>query len=159
MSRRKPSKIDWSHGPVQCVAQGCTTMLRPNNQRAEGQWADTVQHKGHGMCFKHWQADIAEEKLSERLRTRSGSPEMRIRGSAAAVFWPLPAEGTWLGREKRDLESWARTELERLRYRVMGRAVFTVHHGRTPFISAIFRVRDIPLHRFSRATRTAVAAA
>ena len=83
---------------------------------------------------------------------------MTIRGSAAAVFWPLPAEGTWLGREKRDLERWARTELERLRYRVMGRAVFTVHHGQTPFISAIFRVRDIPLHRFSRATRTAVAA-
>ena len=158
MSRRKPSKIDWSHGPVQCVAWGCTTMLRPNNQRAEGQWANTVQHKGHGMCFKHWQVDIAEERLSERLRTRWGSPEMTIRGSAAVVFWPLPAEGTWLGREKRDLERWARTELERLRYRVMRRAVLTVHHGQNPFISAVFRVRDIPLRQFPRAARMAVAA-
>ena len=158
MSRRKPAKIDWSHGPVQCVAQGCTTMLRPNNQRAEDEWANTVQHKGHGMCFKHWQADIAEERLSERLRTRWGSPEMTIRGSAAVVFWPLPAEGTWLGREKRDLERWARTELERLRYRVMRRAVLTVHHGQNPFISAVFRVRDIPLCQFSRAARMAVAA-
>ena len=158
MSRRKPVKIDWSHGPVQCVARGCTTMLRPNNQRAEDEWANTVQHKGHGMCFKHWQADIAEERLSERLRTRWGSPEMTIRGSAAVVFWPLPAEGTWLGREKRDLERWARTELERLRYRVMRRAVLTVHHGQNPFISAVFRVRDIPLRQFSRAARMAVAA-
>ena len=158
MSRRKPAKIDWSHGPVQCVARGCTTMLRPNNQRAEDEWANTVQHKGHGMCFKHWQADIAEERLSERLRTRWGSPEMTIRGSAAVVFWPLPAEGTWLGREKRDLERWARTELERLRYRVMRRAVLTVHHGQNPFISAVFRVRDIPLRQLSRAARTAVAA-
>lgn len=158
MSRRKPAKIDWSHGPVQCVARGCTTMLRPNNQRAEDEWANTVQHKGHGMCFKHWQADIAEERLSERLRTRWGRPEMTIRGSAAVVFWPLPAEGTWLGREKRDLERWARTELERLRYRVMRRAVLTVHHGQKPFISAVFRVRDIPLRQFSRAARMAVAA-
>lgn len=158
MSRRKPAKIDWSHGPVQCVARGCTTMLRPNNQRAEDEWANTVQHKGHGMCFKHWQVDIAEERLSERLRTRWGSPEMTIRGSAAVVFWPLPAEGTWLGREKRDLERWARTELERLRYRVMRRAVLTVHHGQNPFISAVFRVRDIPLRQFSRAARMAVAA-
>lgn len=158
MSRRKPAKIDWSHGPVQCVARGCTTMLRPNNQRAEDEWANTVQHKGHGMCFKHWQADIAEERLSERLRTRWGSPEMTIRGSAAVVFWPLPAEGTWLGREKRDLERWARTELERLRYRVMRRAVLTVHHGQNPFISAVFRVRDIPLRQFPRAARMAVAA-
>ena len=158
MSRRKPAKIDWSHGPVQCVARGCTTMLRPNNQRAEDEWANTVQHKGHGMCFKHWQADIAEERLSERLRTRWGSPEMTIRGSAAVVFWPLPAEGTWLGREKRDLERWARTELERLKYRVTGRAAFTVHHGQNPFISAVFRVRDLPLRRLSRAARTAAAA-
>ena len=158
MSRRKPAKIDWSHGPVQCVARGCTTMLRPNNQRAEDEWANTVQHKGHGMCFKHWQADIAEERLSERLRTRWGSPEMTIRGSAAVVFWPLPAEGTWLGREKRDLERWARTELEHLRYRVMRRAVLTVHHGQNPFISAVFRVRDIPLHQPLRAARMAVAA-
>ena len=158
MSRRRSTKIDWSHGPVQCVARGCTTMLRPNNQRAEDEWANTVQHKGHGMCFKHWQADIAEERLSERLRTRGGSPEMTIRGSAAVVFWPLPAEGTWLGREKRDLERWARTELERLRYRVMRRAVLTVHHGHKPFISAVFRVRDIPLRQFSRAARMAVAA-
>ena len=158
MSRRKPAKIDWSHGPVQCVARGCTTMLRPNNQRAEDEWANTVQHKGHGMCFKHWQVDIAEERLSERLRTRWGSPEMTIRGSAAVVFWPLPAEGTWLGREKRDLERWARTELERLRYRVMRRAVLTVHHGQDPFISAVFRVRDIPLRQFPRAARMAVAA-
>ena len=158
MSRRKPAKIDWSHGPVQCVARGCTTMLRPNNQRAEDEWANTVQHKGHGMCFKHWQADIAEERLSERLRTRWGSPEMTIRGSAAVVFWPLPAEGTWLGWEKRDLERWARTELERLRYRVMRRAVLTVHHGQNPFISAVLRVRDIPLRQLSRAARTAVAA-
>ena len=158
MSRRKPAKIDWSHGPVQCVARGCTTMLRPNNQRAEDEWANTVQHKGHGMCFKHWQADIAEERLSERLRTRWGSPEMTIRGSAAVVFWPLPAEGTWLGREKRDLERWARTELERLRYRVVRRAVLTVHHGQNPFISAVFHVRDIPLRQFSRAARMAVAA-
>ena len=157
MSRRKPAKIDWSRGPVQCVARGCTTMLRPNNQRAEDEWANTVQHKGHGMCFKHWQADIAEERLSERLRTRWGSPEMTIRGSAAAVLWPLPAEGTWLGREKRDLERWARAELERLRYRVTGRAALTVHHGQNPFISAVFRVRDIPLRQFSRATRTAAA--
>lgn len=158
MSRRKPAKIDWSHGPVQCVARGCTTMLRPNNQRAEDEWANTVQHKGHGMCFKHWQVDIAEERLSERLRTRWGSPEMTIRGSAAVMFWPLPAEGTWLGREKRDLERWARTELERLRYRVMRRAVLTVHHGQNPFISAVFRVRDIPLRQFPRAARMAVAA-
>ena len=159
MSQRRSTKIDWSHGPVQCVARGCTTMLRPRSQRAEGEWANTVRHKSYGMCFKHWQqAAIAEERTSARLRTRWGRPEMTIRGSAATVFWPLPAEGTWLGREKRDLESWARTELERLSYRVMGRAVFTVHHGRTPFISAVFRVRDIPLHRFSRATRTAVAA-
>ena len=158
MSRRKPAKIDWSHGPVQCVARGCTTMLRPTNQRAEDEWANTVQHKGHGMCFKHWQVDIAEERLSERLRTRWGSPEMTIRGSAAVVFWPLPAEGTWLGREKRDLERWARTELERLRYRVMRRAVLTVHHGQNPFISAVFRVRDIPLRQFPRAARMAVAA-
>lgn len=158
MSRRKPAKIDWSHGPVQCVARGCTTMLRPNNQRAEDEWANTVQHKGHGMCFKHWQVDIAEERLSERLRTRWGSPEMTIRGSAAVVFWPLPAEGTWLGREKRDLERWARTELERLRYRVMRRAVLTVHHGQNPFISAVFRVRDILLRQFPRAARMAVAA-
>lgn len=158
MSRRKPAKIDWSHGPVQCVARGCTTMLRPNNQRAEDEWANTVQHKGHGMCFKHWKVDIAEERLSERLRTRWGSPEMTIRGSAAVVFWPLPAEGTWLGREKRDLERWARTELERLRYRVMRRAVLTVHHGQNPFISAVFRVRDIPLRQFPRAARMAVAA-
>ena len=133
-------------------------MLRPNNQRAEDEWANTVQHKGHGMCFKHWQVDIAEERLSERLRTRWGSPEMTIRGSAAVVFWPLPAEGTWLGREKRDLERWARTELERLRYRVMRRAVLTVHHGQNPFISAVFRVRDIPLRQFPRAARMAVAA-
>ena len=110
------------------------------------------------MCFKHWQVDIAEERLSERLRTRWGSPEMTIRGSAAVVFWPLPAEGTWLGREKRDLERWARTELERLRYRVMRRAVLTVHHGQNPFISAVFRVRDIPLRQFPRAARMAVAA-
>ena len=158
MSRRRSRKIDWSHGPVQCVARGCTTMLRPNNQRAEDEWANTVQHKGHGMCFKHWQVDIAEERLSERLRTRWGSPEMTIRGSAAVVFWPLPAEGTWLGREKRDLERWARTELERLRYRVMRRAVLTVHHGQNPFISAVFRVRDIPLRQFPRAARMAVAA-
>ena len=158
MSRRRSTKIDWSHGPVQCVARGCTTMLRPNNQRAEDEWANTVQHKGHGMCFKHWQVDIAEERLSERLRTRWGSPEMTIRGSAAVVFWPLPAEGTWLGREKRDLERWARTELERLRYRVMRRAVLTVHHGQNPFISAVFRVRDMPLRQFPRAARMAVAA-
>ena len=158
MSRRKPAKIDWSHGPVQCVARGCTTMLRPNNQRAEDEWANPVQHKGHGMCFKHWQADIAEERLSERLRTRWGSPEMTIRGSAAVVFWPLPAEGTWLGREKRDLERWARAELERLRYRVTGRAALTVHHGQNPFISAVFRVRDIPPHQLLRAARMAVAA-
>jgi hypothetical protein len=158
MSRRKPAKIDWSHGPVRCVVEGCTTMLRPNNQRAEGDWANTVQHKGHGMCFKHWQADIAEERLSERLRARSGRPEMTIQDSVAAVRWPLPAEGTWLGREKKDLERWARTELRRLRYRVTGRTVFTVHHGQDPFISAVFRVRDIPLRQFSHTTRVAVAA-
>lgn len=159
MSRRRSTKIDWSHGPVQCVARGCTTMLRPRSQRAEGEWANTVRHKSYGMCFKHWQqAAIAEERTSARLRTRWGRPEMTIRDSAATVFWPLPAEGTWLGREKRDLERWARTELERLRYRVTGRAVLTVHHGQNPFISAVFRVRDIPPHQPSRATRTAVAA-
>ena len=159
MSRRRSTKIDWSHGPVRCVARGCTTMLRPSSQRAEGEWANTVRHKSYGMCFKHWQqAAIAEERLSARLRTRWGRPEMTIRGSAATVFWPLPAEGTWLGREKRDLERWARMELERLRYRVTGQVVFTVHHGQDPFISAVFRVRDIPPHQPSRATRTAVAA-
>ena len=159
MSRRRSRKIDWSHGPVQCVARGCTTMLRPSSQRAEGEWANTVRHKSHGMCFKHWQqATIAEERLSERLRTRWGRPEMTIRGSAATVFWPLPAEGTLLGREKRDLERWARTELERLRYRVTGRAALTVHHGQNPFISPVLRVRDIPLRQLSRAARTAVAA-
>ena len=159
MSRRRSTKIDWSHGPVQCVARGCTTMLRPRSQRAEGEWANTVRHKSYGMCFKHWQqAAIAEERTSARLRTRWGRPEMTIRGSAATVFWPLPAEGTWLGREKRDLERWARTELERLRYRVTGQVVFTVHHGQDPFISAVFRVRDIPPHQPSRAARTAVAA-
>ena len=159
MSRRRSTKIDWSHGPVQCVARGCTTMLRPSSQRAEGEWANTVRHKGQGMCFKHWQqAAIAEERTSARLRTRWGRPEMTIRGSAATVFWPLPAEGTWLGREKRDLERWARTELERLSYRVTGQVVFTVHHGQNPFISAVFRVRDIPPHQPSRAARTAVAA-
>ena len=159
MSRRRSTKIDWSHGPVQCVARGCTTMLRPRSQRAEGEWANTVRHKSYGMCFKHWQqAAIAEERTSARLRTRWGRPEMTIRGPAATVFWPLPAEGTWLGREKRDLERWARMELERLRYRVTGRAVFTVHHGQDPFISAVFRVRDIPPHQPSRAARTAVAA-
>ena len=159
MSRRRSTKIDWSHGPVQCVARGCTTMLRPRGQRAEGEWANTVRHKGQGMCFKHWQqAAIAEECTSARLRTRWGRPEMTIRGSAATVFWPLPAEGTWLGGEKRDLERWARTELERLRYRVTGQVVFTVHHGQNPFISAVFRVRDIPPHQPSRAARTAVAA-
>jgi hypothetical protein len=111
------------------------------------------------MCFKHWQqAAIADERLSERLRTRWGSPEMTIRGSAATVFWPLPPEGTLLGREKRDLERWARTELERLKYRVTGRAALTVHHGQNPFISAVFRVRDLPLRRLSRAARTAAAA-
>lgn len=158
MSRRRSTKIDWSHGPVQCVARGCTTMLRPRSQRAEGEWANTVRHKSYGMCFKHWQqAAIAEERTSARLRTRWGRPEMTIRGSAATVFWPLPAEGTWLGREKRDLERWARTELERLRYRVTGQVVFTVHHGQDPFISAVFRVRDIPPHQPSRAARTAVA--
>ena len=134
-------------------------MLRPSSQRAEGEWANTVRHKSHGMCFKHWQqAAIAEERLSARLRTRWGCPEMTIRGSAATVFWPLPAEGTWLGREKRDLERWARAELERLRFRVTGRAVFTVRHGQDPFISAVLRVQDIPPHQPSRATRTAVAA-
>jgi len=134
-------------------------MLRPRSQRAEGEWANTVRHKSHGMCFKHWQqAAIAEERTSARLRTRWGRPEMTIRGSAATVFWLLPAEGTWLGGEKRDLERWARTELERLRYRVTGQVVFTVHHGQDPFISAVFRVRDIPPHQPSRATRTAVAA-
>ena len=134
-------------------------MLRPSSQRAEGEWANTVRHKSHGMCFKHWQqAAIADERLSERLRTRWGSPEMTIRDSAATVFWPLPAEGTLLGREKRDLERWARTEMERLRYRVTGRTVFTVHHGQNPFISAVFRVRDIPPRQPSRAARTAVAA-
>ena len=134
-------------------------MLRPRSQRAEDEWANTVRHKGQGMCFKHWQqAAIAEERLSARLRTRWGRPEMTIRGSAATVFWPLPAEGTWLGGEKRDLERWARTELERLRYRVTGQVVFTVHHGQNPFISAVFRVRDIPPHQPSRAARTAVAA-
>ncbi|MEA1305660.1 hypothetical protein [Actinomyces oris] len=159
MSQRRSTKIDWSHGPVQCVARGCTTMLRPRSQRAEGEWANTVRHKSYGMCFKHWQqAAIAEERTSARLRTRWGRPEMTIRGSAATVFWPLPAEGTWLGREKRDLERWARTELERLRYRVTGQVVFTVHHGQDPFISAVFRVRDIPPHQPSRAARTAVAA-
>ncbi|OFR53274.1 hypothetical protein HMPREF2883_06310 [Actinomyces sp. HMSC075C01] len=159
MSRRRSTKIDWSHGPVQCVARGCTTMLRPRSQRAEGEWANTVRHKSYGMCFKHWQqAAIAEERTSARLRTRWGRPEMTIRGSAATVFWPLPAEGTWLGREKRDLERWARTELERLSYRVTGQVVFTVHHGQDPFISAVFRVRDIPPHQPSRAARTAVAA-
>ena len=159
MSRRRSTKIDWSHGPVQCVARGCTTMLRPRSQRAEGEWANTVRHKSYGMCFKHWQqAAIAEERTSARLRTRWGRPEMTIRGSAATVFWPLPAEGTWLGGEKRDLERWARTELERLRYRVTGQVVFTVHHGQNPFISAVFRVRDIPPHQPSRAARTAVAA-
>ena len=159
MSRRRSTKIDWSHGPVQCVARGCTTMLRPRSQRAEGEWANTVRHKSYGMCFKHWQqAAIAEERTSARLRTRWGRPEMTIRGSAATVFWPLPAEGTWLGREKRDLARWARTELERLSYRVTGRAVLTVHHGQDPFISAVFRVRDIPPHQPSRAARTAVAA-
>ena len=159
MSQRRSTKIDWSHGPVQCVARGCTTMLRPRSQRAEGEWANTVRHKSYGMCFKHWQqAAIAEERTSARLRTRWGRPEMTIRGSAATVFWPLPAEGTWLGREKRDLERWARTELERLRYRVTGQVVFTVHHGQNPFISAVFRVRDIPPHEPSRAARTAVAA-
>ena len=159
MSQRRSTKIDWCHGPVQCVARGCTTMLRPRSQRAEGEWANTVRHKSYGMCFKHWQqAAIAEERTSARLRTRWGRPEMTIRGSAATVFWPLPAEGTWLGREKRDLERWARTELERLRYRVTGQVVFTVHHGQDPFISAVFRVRDIPPHQPSRAARTAVAA-
>lgn len=159
MSQRRSTKIDWSHGPVQCVARGCTTMLRPRSQRAEGEWANTVRHKSYGMCFKHWQqVAIAEERTSARLRTRWGRPEMTIRGSAATVFWPLPAEGTWLGREKRDLERWARTELERLRYRVTGQVVFTVHHGQDPFISAVFRVRDIPPHQPSRAARTAVAA-
>lgn len=134
-------------------------MLRPRSQRAEGEWANTVRHKSYGMCFKHWQqAAIAEERTSARLRTRWGRPEMTIRGSAATVFWPLPAEGTWLGGEKRDLERWARTELERLRYRVTGQVVFTVHHGQDPFISAVFRVRDIPPHQPSRAARTAVAA-
>ena len=134
-------------------------MLRPRSQRAEGERANTVRHKSHGMCFKHWQqAAIAEERTSARLRTRWGRPETTIRGSAATVFWPLPAEGTWLGGEKRDLERWARTELERLRYRVTGQVVFTVHHGQDPFISAVFRVRDIPSHQPSRATRTAVAA-
>ena len=133
-------------------------MLRPSSQRAEGEWANTVRHKSHGMCFKHWQqAAIAEERLSARLRTRWGCPEMTIQASAATVFWPLPAEGTWLGREKRDLERWARAELERLRYGVTGRAVFTVHHGQAPFISAVFRVRDIPLRQLSRAARMAVA--
>ena len=83
---------------------------------------------------------------------------MTIRGSAATVFWPLPPEGTLLGREKRDLERWARTELERLKYRVTGRAALTVHHGQNPFISAVFRVRDLPLRRLSRAARTAAAA-
>lgn len=83
---------------------------------------------------------------------------MTIRGSAATVFWPLPAEGTLLGREKRDLERWARAEIERLRYRVTGRATLTVHHGQNPFISAVFRVRDIPLRQLSRAARTAVVA-
>ena len=159
MSRRRSTKIDWSHGPVQCVARGCTTMLRPRSQRAEGEWANTVRHKSYGMCFKHWQqAAIAEERTSARLRTRWGRPEMTIRGSAATVFWPLPAEGTWLGREKRDLERWARTGLERLSYRVTGQVVFTGHHGQDPFISAVFRVRDIPPHQPSRAARTAVAA-
>ena len=159
MSRRRSTKIDWSHGPVQCIARGCTTMLRPRSQRAEDEWANTVRHKGQGMCFKHWQqAAIAEERLSARLRTRWGCPEMTIRGSAATVFWPLPAEGTWLGREKRDLERWARAELERFRYRVTGRAALTVHHGQNPFISAVFRVRDIPPHQPLRAARMAVAA-
>ena len=83
---------------------------------------------------------------------------MTIRGSAATVFWPLPAEGTLLGREKRDLKRWARAELERLRYRVTGRAALTVHHGQNPFISAVFRVRDIPPHQPLRAARMAVAA-
>ncbi len=134
-------------------------MLRPRSQRAEDEWANTVRHKGQGMCFKHWQqAAIAEERLSARLRTRWGCPEMTIRGSAATVFWPLPAEGTRLGREKRDLERWARAELERLRYRVTGRAALTVHHGQNPFISAVFRVRDIPPHQPLRAARMAVAA-
>ena len=132
-------------------------MLRPSSQRAEGEWANTVRHKSHGMCFKHWQqAAIAEERLSARLRTRWGCPEMTIRGSAATVFWPLPAEGTWLGREKRDLERWARAELERLRYGVTGRAVFTVHHGQAPFILAVFRVRDIPLRRMTDKPRHVV---
>ena len=105
MSRRRSRKIDWSHGPVQCVARGCTTMLRPSSQRAEGEWANTVRHKSHGMCFKHWQqATIAEERLSERLRTRWGRPEMTIRGSAATVFWgPCSGgrSGIWsAGRER-----------------------------------------------------------
>lgn len=157
MSRRKPVKIDWSHGPVRCAFEGCTTMLRPNNQRAEGEWAGTAVHKGRGMCFRHCQ-EMAEERFSERLRTRSGSPQMTVRGAAARVCWPLPAEGTWLGREKRDLERWARAELGRLGYRVTGRTGFTVHHGLDPFISVVFRVQAVPLLRRERLARSGVAA-
>ena len=145
MSWRKASKIDWSRGPVQCAVDGCSTMLRPNNRSAEGKWTHTVQHKGHGMCFKHWQDNSAEERLSDPLHDRSGLPQMTIRGTAAVVSWPLPAEGTQLGHEKQDLERWVRLELEQLGYKVTGRKTLTVHHGQDPFISVAFHVRVVPL--------------
>ena len=145
MSWRKASKIDWSRGPVQCTVDGCFTMLRPNNRRAEGKWTNTVQHKGHGMCFKHWQANRAEAGLSEHLHDRSGAPQMTIRGTAAVVYWPLPAEGTQLRHEKQDLERWVRLELEQLGYKEAGRTTLAVHHGQDPFISAAFHVRFVPL--------------
>lgn len=145
MSWRKDSKIDWSRGPVQCAVDGCSTMLRPNNRRAEGKWTNTVQHKGRGMCFKHWQASRAEERLSKRPHDRSWVPQMTIRGTAAVVYWPLPAEGTQLRYEKQDLERWVRLELEQLGYKETGRTTLAVHHGQDPFISAAFHVRVVPL--------------
>ena len=96
MSRRRSTKIDWSHGPVQCIARGCTTMLRPSSQRAEGEWANTVRHKSHGMCFKHWQqAAIAEERLSARRRC-SGRCRLRGPGSGGrSGIWSAGHERSW----------------------------------------------------------------
>lgn len=34
--------------PVPC--EGCGRMMRPINRKAEGQWAGTVVHAGHGLC-------------------------------------------------------------------------------------------------------------